>query len=130
MSVVAGGAVALAQPSAGARAEEQASVVIHSRHSATGAEELRQSLVARGSQALCVKADFDNPEEADALIERARTEAGPIHILVNSASEFHPQALEAMTHESLVHEITVNAWTPFALTRAFARQATKGKVVN
>ena len=113
-----------------ALAEQQVNVIIHYRGSVAPAEELRRSLVTRKSQAFCVRADFDNPDEADSLIERARAEAGPIHILVNSASEFHPEALDAMTHASLVHSMTVNAWAPFALTRAFARQATGGKVVN
>jgi pteridine reductase len=129
-ALVTGAARRIGQAIALALAEQQASVVLHYRHSATAAEALRQSLIARGSQAFCVPADFDNPDEADALIERARAEAGPIHFLVNNASEFHPEPLDAMTHASLVHSMTVNAWIPFALTRAFARQATSGKVVN
>jgi len=129
-ALVTGAARRVGQAIAMALAEQQVNVVIHYRHSATRAEELRQSLIARGTQAFCVTADFDNPDEADSLIERARAEAGPIQILVNSAAEFQPEALDAMTHSSLVHSITVNAWAPFALTRAFARQATRGKVVN
>ena len=129
-ALVTGAAQRIGQAIALALAEQQASVVIHYRHSAQRADELRRSLVARGSQAFCVKADFDNPDEADSLMERARAEAGPIHILVNSASEFHLETLDAMTHASLVHNMTVNAWAPFALTRAFAGQATSGKVVN
>ena len=113
-----------------ALAEQQVNVIIHYRHSASLAQSLRQSLVARGIKVFCVKADFDLPEEADSLIERARAEAGPIQILVNSASEFHAQPLDEMTHASLLHDVTVNAWAPFALTRAFARQTSSGKVVN
>lgn len=113
-----------------ALAEQQVNLVIHYRRSASQAQSLRDSLVARGLKAFCVKADFDLPEEADSLIERARAEAGPIQILVNSASEFQPERLDEMTHESLVHNVTVNAWAPFALTRAFARQTSSGKVVN
>src|SRR5262249_45793040 len=129
-ALVTGAARRIGQAIALALTEQQVSVVIHYRHSAAPAEELRQSLVGLGGQAFCVGADFDNPDEVDSLIERARAEAGPIHILVNNASEFHPDPLDAMTHASLVHEITVNAWAPFALTRAFARQASNGKVVN
>ena len=129
-ALVTGAARRIGRAIALALAEEQATVVIHYRHSAAAAEELRQSLAARGARAFCVRADFDRPEEADALIERAHAEAGPLHILVNNASEFHPEPLDAMTHASLVHSMTVNAWVPFALTRAFAHQATSGKVVN
>jgi NAD(P)-dependent dehydrogenase (short-subunit alcohol dehydrogenase family) len=129
-ALVTGAARRIGRAIAVALAEQQVRVVIHYRGSAAPAEELRRSLVTRGSQAFCVRANFDNPDEADSLIERARAEAGPIQILVNSASEFLPEALDAMTHASLVHSMTVNAWAPFALTRAFARQATTGKVVN
>ena len=129
-ALVTGAALRIGRGIALALAEQRVSVVIHYRHSAAPAQELRQSLVARGGRAFCVKADFDNPDEADSLIERARAEAGPIQILVNSASEFHPESLDAMTRASLVRTMTTNAWAPFALTRAFARQATRGKVVN
>ena len=129
-ALVTGAALRIGRAIALALAEQGASVVIHYRRSVAPAEELRKSLESRGHRASCVRADFADPDEADSLIERARAEAGPIHILVNSASEFQPEALEAMTHASLVHSLTVNAWAPFALTRAFARQATRGKVVN
>ena len=129
-ALVTGAALRIGQAIVLALAEQRANVVIHYRHSATRAEELRQLLMERGGKAFCVGADLDNPDEADSLIDRARAVAGPIQILVNSASEFLPEALEAMTHASLVHSMTVNAWAPFALTRAFARQATRGKVVN
>jgi NAD(P)-dependent dehydrogenase (short-subunit alcohol dehydrogenase family) len=113
-----------------ALAEQQVNVVVHYRHSTARAQSLRESLVARGVHAFCEQADFDNPEEADSLMERARAKAGAIQILVNSASEFHPEPFDAMTHASLVHSMTVNAWAPFALTRAFSRQTNSGKVVN
>jgi len=129
-ALVTGAARRIGRAIAQALTEQQVSVVIHYRHSVAPAEELRKSLKARGGRAFCVRADFDHPDEADSLIERARAEAGPIHILVNNASEFHPESLDAMTHASLVHSMTVNAWTPFTLTRAFAHQATSGKVVN
>src|SRR5260370_5925591 len=89
--------------------EQRVNVIIHYRHSVAPAQSLRESLVARGLKAFCVKADFDLPEAADSLIERARAEAGPIQILINSASEFHPQPLSEMTHTSLLHDVTVNA---------------------
>jgi len=129
-ALVTGAALRIGRAIALALSERQVSVVIHYRRSATRAEELRQSLVERGGKAFCVGADFDNPDEADSLIDRARAVAGPIQILINSASEFQPETLDAMTHASLVQSMTVNAWAPFALTRAFARQATSGKVVN
>ena len=129
-ALVTGAARRIGEAIATALAEPQVNIVIHYRDSEWRAQALRQSLTAREVQAFCVKADFAKPEETDSLIERARAEAGPIHILVNNASEFHPEPLDAMTHTSLIHNVTVNSWAPFALTRAFARQANNGRVVN
>ncbi len=113
-----------------ALADEQVNVVIHYRHSQSRAERLRDVLVGRGVRAFSIQADFDNPDGADLLVQRAQAEAGPIQILVNSASEFQREGLDAMTYPSLLQSLTVNAWSPFALTRAFARQTGTGKVVN
>ncbi len=129
-ALVTGAARRIGEAIALALAERQVNVIIHYRHSVVRAKSLRESLLARGVNAFCVQANFDNPQEADSLIERARAEAGPIQILVNSASEFHPEPLDALTHAALVHTMTVNTWVPFALTRAFARQASSGKVIN
>ncbi len=119
-----GEAVALALGEAGAN------VVIHYRRSAKRAEALRDSLQRTGVRAFRVQADFANPGEVDSLIDRARAEAGPIDILVNSASEFETRTFEALTSDNLEHNLSINAWAPFALTRAFARQASRGKVIN
>jgi len=129
-ALVTGAGQRIGEAIALALAEAQVNVVIHYRHSQARAESLRDALRARGVRAFSIQADFDNPDGADSLIQRAKAEAGPIQILVNSASEFKPEGLDAMTQPSLVHSLTVNAWSPFGLTRAFARQAGTGKVVN
>ena len=129
-ALVTGAALRIGEAIALALAGQQVNVIVHYRHSSSQAQRLCESLVARGIKAFTLKADFDVPEEAGSLIDRARAEAGPIQILINSASDFLPERLDEMTHASLVHNVTVNAWAPFALTRAFARQTTSGKVIN
>ncbi len=119
-----GEAVALALGEAGVN------IVTHYRQSAGRAEGLRDLLRRRGVQAFCIQADFEKLDEVDSLIDRARAEAGPIDILVNNASEFRAETIEALTHASFQRDLDINAWTPFALTRAFARQASQGKVIN
>src|SRR5262249_14792047 len=125
-ALVTGAAQRIGEAIALALAEQQVNVIVHYRHSSSRAQSLCESLVARGIKAFCLRADFEVLEEADSLIERARAEAGPIQILINSASDFHPEPLDEMTYASLVHNVTVNAWAPFALTQAFARQTTSG----
>ncbi len=129
-ALVTGAGQRIGEAIALALAGEQVNVVIHYRHSRSSAERLRDVLVGRGVRAFSIQADFDKPDGADLLIQRAQAEAGPIQILVNSASEFQPEELDAMTYPSLLRSLTVNAWSPFALTRAFAHQTNAGKVVN
>lgn len=129
-ALVTGAGQRIGEAIALALAKEQVNVVVHYRRSQARAEKLRDALIAGGVRAFSIQADFDDPRGADSLLERARGEAGPIQILVNSASDFQTEPLQAMTYQSLVHNVAVNAWAPFALTRAFARQTVRGKVVN
>src|SRR5712692_7066531 len=129
-ALVTGAAQRIGEAVALALADKEVNVVIHYRRSVEQAERLRDLLRQRGVGAFCVKADFDDVDEVDSLIERAHAEAGPIEILVNNASEFKPETTETLTHASLVHNVKVNAWAPFAITRAFARQVSSGRVVN
>jgi len=129
-ALVTGAAQRIGEAIARALAEQQVNVIVHYHRSSARAQSLCESLLARGIRAFYLKADFDVPEEAESLIARARAEAGPIQILINSASDFQPESVDQMTHASLIHNVTVNAWAPFVLTRAFARQTTRGKVIN
>ena len=129
-ALVTGAAERLGRAVALALADAGVNVVIHYRRSAEPAETLRTSLVERGVRAFTIRADFERPDEVESLIERAHSASGSIEILVNSASIFTAEPFQELTWESLTRHTEVNAWVPFALTRAFARQVSKGKVVN
>ena len=49
---------------------------------------------------------------------------------MNNASIFRAKELGAVSLKTLLQNVTMNAWAPFVLTRAFARQAERGSVVN
>jgi NAD(P)-dependent dehydrogenase (short-subunit alcohol dehydrogenase family) len=87
--------------------------------------------IARGGgRAFPIAADLEDPDEAEALIARAKDLSARVDILVNNASIFAAEGLGAVSLKDLMQNVTVNAWAPFALTRAFARQAERGTVVN
>ncbi len=119
-----GRAVSLALASCGAN------VVVHHSRSAAAAESLVAELEGRGVRAISLQADLALPEEAEGLVARARERAGRIDALVNNASVFEPETLDAAGLDRLVRNVKVNAWAPFVLTRALARQFGRGKVVN
>ena len=113
-----------------ALAARGASIVVHYARSADAAASLVAELEALGVRAHLLKADLAVPEEAERLVSRARERAGGIDALVNNASIFESETLDAAALERLVRNVKVNAWAPFALTRALARQSSRGKVVN
>ncbi len=104
--------------------------MVHYARSAAAAAELVVELEALGVRAHSLQADLAVPEEAEGLVARARERAGGLDALVNNASVFEAETLDAAALERLVRDIRVNVWAPFVLTRALARQSGRGKVVN
>jgi NAD(P)-dependent dehydrogenase (short-subunit alcohol dehydrogenase family) len=129
-ALVTGAARRIGRAVSVALAASGANVVIHYSRSARAAEALAAELATLGVRAHPVQADLAVPEQAEALVARASELAGPIDLLVNNASVFEPETLEAATLESLIQNVTVNSWAPFVLTRALARLDRGGKVVN
>jgi NAD(P)-dependent dehydrogenase (short-subunit alcohol dehydrogenase family) len=78
-------------------------------------------------------ADLANTNEVRALMERARSELGPISLLINNASEFHPDTLEDLDEAGWDSHIDVNLKAPVFLAQALARQlpqGTDGNIIN
>ncbi|MGC9317268.1 MAG: SDR family oxidoreductase [Armatimonadota bacterium] len=130
-ALVTGAAKRLGRTIAEGLATEGCSVVVHYRSSQDEAEAVRDELQRMGVEAWPLQADLSSPEQAERLICRAVELAGPIQVLVNSASIFDPSTLADVTFDQLAYNTAVNAWGPFALMRAFAGQEIdEGSVVN
>lgn len=130
IALVTGAAKRIGRAITLALAAEGVDVVIHYHTSADDAESLRRELLDLGVRAWTVSAAFDQPDEYDSLLQRALDAAGNLHILVNNASIFPRETLADASLESLYTNLEVNAWVPFALTRAFAERLGRGKVLN
>ena len=122
-ALVTGGARRLGRAIALALAQEGADVVVHYRSSREEAEAVRAELAARGVRAWTVAADFADPAQTASLVPRAAALAGPLTLLVNSASDYPPSTLDTVTWPDLQRQIEVTAWAPFVLCREFVRQA-------
>ena len=129
-ALITGAAKRIGREIAVALAEEGVNIVIHYRSSAEEAEELYGHLAAQGVKSWLVRADFENAEETETLIEQSIEIAGSLDILVNSASMFPESTLNDVSFEDLVQNVQVNAWAPFVLSREFARRVGRGKIVN
>jgi pteridine reductase len=129
-ALITGAAKRIGREIAVALAEEGVNIVIHYRSSAEEADELCAQLTERRVRSWLVKADLENAEETETLIEQTLEIAGSLDILINSASIFFPSTLNDVSFEDLVQNMRVNAWAPFVLSREFARQVGRGKIVN
>jgi len=129
-ALVTGAARRIGRAIALALADAGASVVVHHRDSEDDARALCGELAARGAQAWPVAADLDDPAQVESLITRSLAAAGGLDFLVNNASAFAPDTLAEVTLERVMAMVRTNAWAPFVLSRSFAREVGRGKIVN
>ncbi len=112
-------------------AREGADVVIHYRSSEDEAEATRGEIEELGSEAWTVQADLGEPAQAAELVSRAAAVAGPLGILINSASIFDTSSVDDVTFDQVTQNMAVNAWAPLELMRHFAAQdIDEGQIVN
>lgn len=130
VALVTGGALRIGRAIALALADRGCGVVVHYRSSAKPAAELCLELKRRGVPAWRVGADLTAPDGADRLIADAKAKSGRLDILVNSAAIFDKHGLFDVNAALLQEQFATNLFAPVLLTRAFARAARRGCVVN
>jgi NAD(P)-dependent dehydrogenase (short-subunit alcohol dehydrogenase family) len=122
-ALVTGGARRIGRAIAEALAHAGYAVVIHYRASRREAEELAAGLSAGGAKAHVLAADLARQDETERLVERAAAAAGPLTLLVNSASLFEDDGIADLHAASFDRHMAVNLRAPLLLSRDFARQA-------
>ncbi len=108
-------------------------IVIHYKGSASEARAAAEAVEGLGRRAVMVQADLAQPEEVEALADRAIQAFGTIDVLVNSAALFYRTPLEKITCQEWEQFLRVNLTGPFFLARRlglFMRQRGEGKIVN
>lgn len=104
-----------------------------SQRSAPAAEELAAAIRGRGGRACVVVADLASPEDTATLVERARSAIGPLHLLVNNASIYEPDAADHFDAARWDQHMSVNLRAPVQLASAFAAAIPaggEGAIVN
>ncbi len=129
-ALITGAARRIGYSTAQALAEKGTNIVIHYRTSEEEANHLCSEVEKKGVRAWPVKGDFEKPEEYETLIQRSAEIAGPLDILVNSASIFMPSTLREVAFQELMRNMQVNAWAPFLFSRQFAQQGREGRIIN
>ncbi len=122
-----GRALALAAADAGY------AVAVHHRGSADDARETVGAIEAAGGRAATVRAELDDAEALEPLVRDAGAAVGPLTLLVNNASVFHPDEAGGFTREDWTRHLEPNLYAPIKLAQAFAAQlpaGADGLVVN
>ncbi|MGF6172159.1 SDR family oxidoreductase [Ensifer sp. 4252] len=101
-------------------------VAIHANGSLDEAKALAASLAKKGVVAVAVKADLTDTQETLALMAQASEALGPIDLIVNNASLFKKDSLDAFDEAVWDRHFALHVKAPSLLARDFARQLPRG----
>ena len=122
-----GRALALALGDAGCR------VAVHYGQSEQDANETAALIQSMGSEAITIKADFEDPRQVESLAESVHDQLGPIEILINNASIFDKINLADISVDNWDRHLAINLRAPFLLAQAMQAQLgdnSHGKIIN
>ena len=108
-------------------------LVVHYKGSAAEARATAEAVQRLGRRSVTIQADLGQPEEVEALADRAVEAFGTIDILVNNAALFYRTPLEKVTGQEWDQFLRVNLTGPFLLARRLGllmRRRGEGKIVN
>ncbi|MGY4568746.1 SDR family NAD(P)-dependent oxidoreductase [Bradyrhizobium pachyrhizi] len=114
-------------------ADAGAAVAINYRERSAEAETLAKGITAAGGRAVAIAADVSEAAAVAALVERAKSELGPVDILVNNAGIAIVRGVDDLTEEDFDRTITVNLKSAFLCTQAvlpMMRTRKWGRIVN
>ncbi|MAI49688.1 MAG: short chain dehydrogenase [Rhodospirillaceae bacterium] len=132
-ALVTGAAKRIGGQIASALAADGWTVGIHYRQSTDEADTLHDQLTEAGNRAYVVAADLDEDADIDRLVTEAIAHGGPITCLVNNASVFEYDNLEAVSRASWDTHMNVNLWAPIKLSQALIANlpdSETGNIVN
>ncbi len=132
-ALVTGAAKRVGRGIALALAARGADIAVHYKGSASEARATAESVARLGRQAVTLQADLAQPEQVEALADRALERFGTIDVLVNSAAVFYRTPLEKITNQDWEQFLRVNLTGPFFLARRLGllmRRRGEGKIVN
>jgi NAD(P)-dependent dehydrogenase (short-subunit alcohol dehydrogenase family) len=133
VALVTGGAVRIGRAVTRAIAAAGYDVAIHMRSERAECAEALAEVEATGRRAALLYAELSDPADVARLIPEAMAALGPVQLLVNNASEFHPDAVGALEVARWDRHLAVNLRAPVFLAEALANAlpiGMGGAVVN
>lgn len=126
VALVTGGAVRIGGAVTRALAAAGYDVAIHMRSERTQCVEVRAEVEAAGREAALLYAELSDPADVARLVPEATAALGPVRLLVNNASEFHPDAIGTLDVGRWDRHLAVNLRAPVFLAEALANALPPG----
>jgi 3-oxoacyl-[acyl-carrier protein] reductase len=135
VALITGGGTGIGRATALRLAREGVAVAVNYSRSEGDAGKTLADVKAAGAQGLLCQADVGDDGAVRAMVEKVRTDLGPLDILVNNAgtTDFVPmEDLEALTDDHWNRVLTTNVKGLFQCSRAAAPQLKerKGCIIN
>jgi 3-oxoacyl-[acyl-carrier protein] reductase len=134
VALVTGASSGIGAATAEVFADLGARVAIGYYRNQDGAEQVRGRIAAAGGTAIGLRADMRKAAEVRSLVERARSELGPIDILVNNAGSLVKRmAIRELTEEGLAEILDVNLKSAVLCAQAAAPsmiERRRGAIIN
>ena len=127
VAVVTGGGTGIGRAIALAFAEEGADVAVNYSKSKSEAEEVAETIKAKGRKAVAIQADVSDAEQVDAMAEHVINEFGKVDILVNNAGILPGGALEDLPRERWLKTVAINLNGVFFCTQVFGKHMIRQK---
>ncbi len=119
---ITGGAHGIGRAITCALAGAGAHIGIHYNRSGEEAMCIRKEIQDKGGVCTLVQGDFEHPENAEKIFTSACDSLGHIDILINNASVFSSESFDEFGLEDAMRHCSVNALSPFFISRRFATQ--------
>ncbi|HHU74721.1 MAG TPA: 3-oxoacyl-[acyl-carrier-protein] reductase [Clostridiales bacterium] len=133
IAVITGAARGIGRAIALQLAEYGAKVVVNYRSNRTQVDELLQTIIDAGGEAIAIQADISKDEEAKALIDTTVEKCGRIDILVNNAGITKDNLLMRMSEADFIDVVNTNLKGTFLCMKYASSPMLRqraGKIIN
>src|SRR4028118_395593 len=130
VALITGGDSGIGRAVAIAFAKEGADVAINYLEEDRDAKETQRMVQEHGRKCLLLPGDVGDEKLCRRVVDRTVKELGQLDILVNNASEQHPQeSIEDITAEQLERTFRTNIFSMFYLTKAALKHLQEGSAI-
>jgi len=133
VAIVTGGARGIGKSISLTLAQAGAKVLVNYNHSDSKAQELVNTIIGEGGEAVAIKGDVSSNSTAEELIKQALDNFGKVDILINNAGITRDNLLIRMKEEEWDHVINTNLKGMFLTTKAVLKPMLKqrsGRIIN